>query len=140
MKAKRTTPIASSIAAHNRMRAAKPRDTDPEIALRKALLEVGLTFDIDVCLLVGSRRRADIVLRKDRIAIFIDGCFWHGCPLHGTWPKENAEFWRSKIEKNKERDRNTNVQLSDEGWKVIRVWEHEDPDDVAQRIASVLKI
>lgn len=131
-------PVASSNAALNRMRAAKPRDTAPEIALRQVLLEMGLTFSLDVCPIEGLRRRVDILFVEERVAVMIDGCYWHGCPQHGTWPKQNAEFWKAKIEANKRRDSDTNQRLEDAGWRVIRIWEHEDPHDAAERIRDVL--
>ncbi len=117
-------PVASSNAALNRMRAAKPRDTVPEIALRQVLLEMGLTFSSDVCPVEDLRRRVDILFVEERVAVMIDGCYWHGCPEHGTWPKQNAEFWKAKIEANKRRDIYTNQRLDAAGWHVIRVWEH----------------
>lgn len=73
-----------------------------------------------------------------RLAVFVDGCFWHGCPVHATWPKTNAEFWRAKIEKNRVRDRDTNRRLREEGWTVVRVWEHEDVDEAADRIIAIV--
>lgn len=135
---KHHTPPASSDAALRRMKAAKPRDTAPEKALRAILEEKGLKFSVDVSPLKGLRRKVDILFETEQIAILIDGCFWHGCPIHGTWPKENAEFWREKIETNKRRDADTDRRLIEGGWKVIRVWEHEDPHDAAQKIISAL--
>jgi DNA mismatch endonuclease (patch repair protein) len=80
-----------------------------------------------------------VVFRPVKVAVFVDGCFWHGCPIHGTWPKANAEFWRQKIERNKERDADTDRRLADAGWLVVRVWEHEDPEEAAQRIYEVIQ-
>ena len=74
-----------------------------------------------------------------KIAIFLDGCFWHGCPIHGTWPKNNAEWWREKILTNRKRDRDTDQRLKREGWSVVRIWEHEDVEVVAKRIVHTLK-
>jgi DNA mismatch endonuclease (patch repair protein) len=73
------------------------------------------------------------------VAVFVDGCFWHGCPDHGTWPTNNAEFWRNKIETNVRRDRETDVQMAEAGWTVIRVWEHEDPNRAAAQVAAVVR-
>lgn len=84
------------------------------------------------------RARADLVWRGRRMAVFIDGCFWHGCPQHGTWPKANAEWWRSKIEGNKARDRRTDDQLTSRGWTILRFWEHEDAESVAAQIMKSL--
>jgi len=74
-----------------------------------------------------------------RVIVFIDGCFWHGCPEHATWPAHNAEFWREKIETNRLRDRDTDERLTDAGWKVVRVWEHEDPHEVAGQIWELVR-
>jgi DNA mismatch endonuclease (patch repair protein) len=84
------------------------------------------------------RRRADIVFAKKRVVVFVDGCFWHGCPEHGTWPKENRQWWREKIEANVARDRDTDTRLRASGWTVVRVWEHEDPLQAAGAIAHRL--
>lgn len=130
---------ASSEAARNRMRAAKPKDTAPELALRKELDTLGLIYRVDTAVLTGVRRKADIVFDEARIVIFVDGCFWHGCPLHGTWPKKNEAFWREKIETNQRRDEDTNRRLQEAGWLVIRAWEHEDAKDLAVRILDLLK-
>ena len=100
---------------------------------------MGLRYRVDYPVLNRPRRRADIAFTKARVAVFVDGCFWHGCPIHGTWPKSNAEFWRDKIETNRRRDRDTNERLESAGWKVIRVWEHEDPEEAAKRIASAVR-
>jgi DNA mismatch endonuclease (patch repair protein) len=72
------------------------------------------------------------------VAVFVDGCFWHGCPVHGTWPKANAEWWRAKILRNVQRDRDTDETLSEAGWKVLRFWEHEDPVKAARTVARVV--
>ena len=101
------------------------RDTKPEIEIRRLLYARGLRYRVDQPVLEGVRRRADLVFRTARVAVFIDGCFWHGCPEHATWPKHNAEFWREKIEANRQRDRDTDRRLIEEGWRVVRVWEHQ---------------
>ena len=74
-----------------------------------------------------------------KVAVFVDGCFWHGCPTHATWPRANAAWWREKIEGNIRRDRNTDSQLRGMGWRVIRCWEHEDSTNVARRIARAIR-
>jgi DNA mismatch endonuclease (patch repair protein) len=124
-------PTPSSKAASNRMRSAKPRDTAPEKALRTALHRKGLRFRVDERPIRGLNRKADIVFRSAKVAIFVDGCFWHGCPIHGTQAKANAEFWSQKIRHNQKRDTDTTRRLRSEGWKVLRVWEHEDSEKVA---------
>jgi DNA mismatch endonuclease, patch repair protein len=114
------------------------RDNPHELALRSMLHRRGLRFRVHTRLIPGSQRSADIVFPGPRVVVYLDGCFWHGCPLHGTWPKLNAEWWRAKIEANKRRDSDTNARLLAAGWKVVRVWEHEDLHDAALRIETAL--
>ena len=116
------------------MKAAKPRDTAPEKSLRSALHKRGLRFRIDEKPIKDLNRKADIVFRFAKVAIFVDGCFWHGCPIHGTQAKANTEFWSNKIKRNQERDADTTKQLKAAGWSVIRVWEHEDPGKASKKI------
>lgn len=132
------TPAASSEAARKRMMSTKRRDTPAELALRSSLHRLGLRFRVDVSPLRGSRRRADIVFPSARIAVFIDGCFWHGCPEHGTQPKQNAAWWLEKLERNRLRDADTNRQLEDAGWFVLRYWEHEDAGVAAATIRDTV--
>jgi len=132
-------PAPSSEAALKRMKAAKPRDTAPEKALRSELYKKGLRYRIDIKPVKELNRRADIIFRTAKLAIFVDGCFWHGCPKHGTQAKANAEFWRNKIRRNQARDVETNQLLKKAGWKVIRVWEHEHQEKAAQKILKVFK-
>jgi DNA mismatch endonuclease (patch repair protein) len=122
------------------MQSARQRDTEPELELRSALHRRGLRFFVDRAPLPTVRRRADVVFPRLRVAVYVDGCFWHGCPLHGTWPKANADWWREKIERNRERDRDTNERLTEAGWTVIRIWEHESINEVSNRIANVLEV
>ena len=131
-------PKPSSEAALKRMKAAKPRDTAPEKALRSVLHKKGLRFRIDVKPIKELNRKADIVFRPAKVAVFVDGCFWHGCPIHGTRAKANAEFWDQKIKQNQERDKDTVLQLEVAGWRVIRVWEHEEPEEAAQEIYNIV--
>lgn len=121
------------------MLAAKPKDTAPEKALRSALHHGGLRYRIDAKPLKELNRRADIVFYSTKVAVFVDGCFWHGCPIHGTQAKANAEFWRLKIKRNQERDIDTTKQLEIAGWKVIRVWEHEDPEKASKKIYNIVR-
>lgn len=132
-------PEPSSPAARKRMLAAKQRNTKPELELQAALENEGLKFAVDVRPGKETRRRADILFELANVAVFVDGCFWHGCPVHGTWPKQNATFWREKIEANQRRDADTDHRLTESGWAVIRVWEHEDMEEVAKRIASIVR-
>jgi DNA mismatch endonuclease (patch repair protein) len=131
-------PTPSSEAAWARMKAAKPRDTAPEKALRSALHRKGLRFRLDERPAENLNRKADIVFRSAKVAVFVDGCFWHGCPVHGTEAKANAEFWAQKIKQNQERDLDTTSRLEALGWRVIRVWEHEDPEEASQRIYDIV--
>jgi DNA mismatch endonuclease (patch repair protein) len=121
------------------MRATGRRDTAPEVALRSELHRLGLRYRVDKSPIRGVRRRADVVFGSARVAVFVDGCFWHGCPVHGTWPKRNATFWRDKIETNRLRDVDTDRRLEEVGWLSIRVWEHEDPAEAAARIAATVR-
>ncbi len=131
-------PAPSSDAALKRMKAAKPRDTVPEKALRSALFKKGVRYKIDARPVKELNRRADIVFRSAKVAIFVDGCFWHGCPIHGTQAKANAEFWKNKIKQNQIRDEDTNKQLKKAGWRVIRVWEHKNPEKASQKIYNII--
>src|SRR5258706_12912524 len=121
--AKKARPPASSLDVRRRMQATRRRDTPGEIALRQALRALGLRYRVDVTV-PGTRRRADVAFIRAKVAVFLDGCFWHGCPKHGTWPKVNASWWRTKIEGNRLRDRDTDRRLRRAGWTVIRYWEH----------------
>ena len=131
-------PKPSSEAALHRMKAAKPRDTAPEKALRSALHRKGLRFRTDVKPVKELNRKADILFRPAKVAVFVDGCFWHGCPIHGTQAKKNAAFWQQKIRQNQERDKDTVIQLQAAGWRVIRVWEHEDLEKTSQEIYDIV--
>jgi DNA mismatch endonuclease, patch repair protein len=122
------------------MQANRRRDTEPELALRKELHRRGLRYRVDVAVLKSNpRRRADIAFTKAKVVIFVDGCFWHGCPLHGTTSVTNPEFWSSKISANQRRDADTNQQLRDSGWTVLRFWEHEQPTEAADQVEAVVR-
>jgi DNA mismatch endonuclease, patch repair protein len=120
------------------MQATRQRDTPGEIALRAALRALGLRYRVDVTL-PGTRRRADVAFLRPKVAVFVDGCFWHGCPTHGTWPKTNANWWRSKIEGNRLRDRDTDCTLRSAGWTVLRFWAHDDAAAAARTIDRALR-
>jgi DNA mismatch endonuclease, patch repair protein len=122
-----------------RMRGQRERNTGIEMRLRSTLHRRGLRFRVHRRLLKGSRREADIVFPGARVAVFVDGCFWHGCPEHGTWPRNNRAFWRAKIRANIRRDRDTDNRLRAEGWRVIRVWEHDSTDVAADDIVQVVR-
>lgn len=120
------------------MQGNRKRDTRPELAIRSELHRRGFRYRVDTRPIATLRCRADIVFRRKKVAVFVDGCFWHGCPDHGTSPKTNAGYWRAKIGRNVERDRLNEAELSAAGWTVIRVWEHEIPADAAERITRAL--
>lgn len=120
------------------MQANRGRDTGPELALRRAVHALGLRYRVDARPLPSLRRRADMVFTRAKVAVFMDGCFWHGCPDHHTVAKTNAEFWAEKVRGNRERDEETNRLLDEAGWAVVRVWEHEDPVDAAARVRRVV--
>ena len=121
------------------MQSNRGRDTQPELALRSAAHALGLRYRVSVRPLRGLRRTADLVFTKARVAVFLDGCFWHGCPDHHTVAATNASFWAEKVESTRSRDRDTDRRLAAAGWTSIRVWEHEDPVEAAQRIHAVVR-
>jgi DNA mismatch endonuclease (patch repair protein) len=128
---------ASSPARRRNMQANRSRDTQPEIAVRRLLHASGLRYRVDVRPVPSLRRRADIVFTRKHIAVFIDGCFWHGCPEHGTREfKTNAIYWTEKIARNTRRDLDTAAHLEREGWTVLRYWEHVHPDEVVASIEA----
>lgn len=131
-------PSASSAAVRRRMQATLRRDTPGELALRTILHRLGLRFRVDWPL-PGFRRRADIVFVRARVVVFVDGCFWHGCRTHGTWPKKNSAWWRAKITANRQRDLDTNRRLRRDRWTVVRVWSHDSLPDAAVRIAALVR-
>lgn len=115
------------------MLANRGRDTSPELVVRRRLHAAGLRYRVNFPPL-GGRLRADIVFTRQHIAVFIDGCFWHGCPLHGTTPVANADYWVPKLARNRERDAATTKMLIENGWAVLRYWEHESPEAVVAQI------
>jgi DNA mismatch endonuclease (patch repair protein) len=121
------------------MQANRSRDTKPELALRRAAHALGLRYRVSARPLPAIRRTADMVFTKAKVAVFMDGCFWHGCPEHHTRSASNAEYWAEKVRRNRERDTETDRLLTEAGWIVIRIWEHEDPVNAAARIASAVK-
>lgn len=114
-------------------------ETKPEVALRSALHRRSLRFRKHVAPLPGLRCQADIVFSRWKIAVFVDGCFWHSCPEHATHPKANATWWWEKLAQTERRDRRNDQLLADAGWTVIRVWEHEDPESAARRVEQALR-
>jgi DNA mismatch endonuclease (patch repair protein) len=114
------------------------RDTAPELALRRELHRRGLRYRVDHAPLKGLRRRADVVFTRRKVAVFVDGCFWHRCPEHGTDPRNNSEWWASKLDRNVQRDRETDAGLAAAGWQIVRIWEHEALVPAADRVDEAL--
>ncbi|RST03026.1 very short patch repair endonuclease [Streptomyces sp. WAC07149] len=110
------------------------RDTAQELAVRRLLHAAGMRYRVNYPVPGIRRRSIDIAFTRAKIAVFLDGCFWHGCPDHATQPKANAEWWRVKLAKNMARDNDTSRHLEAAGWTVLRFWEHEDPETVARII------
>lgn len=131
-------PAPSSAAVSARMSRYARRDTGPELALRRILHAAGYRYR--VCLPVPGipRRTIDIAFTRQKVAVFVDGCFWHGCPEHRTVPASNTKWWDEKLGRNKVRDAETSAYLRGLGWTVIRVWEHTDPDDALRSIAEAI--
>ena len=121
------------------MQSNKSRDTKPELALRSAVHALGLRYRVSAKPLAGLRRTADLVFPRAKVAVFLDGCFWHGCPEHHTVASANATFWAEKVRSNRARDRNTDDRLAEAGWVSVRVWEHEDPQTAARHVEEVVR-
>lgn len=131
---------ASNPAVRARMQRQQTRDTQPELAVRRLLHAAGLRYRVDAPPLPTLRRRADVVFGPAKVALFVDGCFWHGCPDHGSRAtRSNPTYWAEKVRRNRERDHNTDTLLEAVGWISIRAWEHENPRDVAERVILVVK-
>ena len=129
----------SSPGVSERMARVRRRDTAPELELRSALHRRGLRYRIDRRPLAGVPSRADLVFGPAKVAVYVDGCFWHSCPEHGTMPRANEEFWQAKLARNRERDAAVNEALAEAGWTVVRVWEHEEIDAAADRVERAVR-
>ncbi|MHB8450568.1 MAG: very short patch repair endonuclease [Mycobacteriales bacterium] len=127
-------PLASSPTVRRFMSNLRTAGTGPELAIRHELYRRGLRYRVNVANLPGH---PDIALTRARIAVFVDGCFWHGCPDHAVAPRANAAWWRSKLEANVARDRRGDASLREAGWTVVRAWEHESPTLVADAIEQM---
>jgi DNA mismatch endonuclease, patch repair protein len=122
------------------MRANRRRDTKPEVALRSELHRRGYRFRVDFSVSLKDRRvRPDLVFTRQRVAVFVDGCFWHSCPQHGTQPKANKSYWDAKLRENIDRDLRNTGELEEEGWKVVRVWAHSTAREAADMVQATLK-
>ncbi|MGW4228773.1 very short patch repair endonuclease [Streptomyces sp. NPDC004980] len=133
-----STAKPSSPGVSARMSRQARRDTAPEVAVRKLLHASGYRYRVNERVPHMSRRTIDIAFTRAKVAVFLDGCFWHGCPEHATQPKSNAEWWREKLDKNMARDSETTSHLVAEGWTVLRFWEHQSPVQVAEQVAEAV--
>ena len=131
-------PGSTSVAASRRLSQLRRRDTAPELAVRRLLHAAGYRYRVAFPVPGQRRRTIDIAFTGHRLAIFIDGCFWHGCQAHGTAPRSNSEWWRKKLAANRARDRGTEELLSEIGWSYLRFWEHDDPVEVTSSIIGRL--
>jgi DNA mismatch endonuclease (patch repair protein) len=130
-----TDAVASRIG-----RANKRTETKPEVRLRSDLHRRGFRFRKDLAIPTELRKiKPDIVFTRAKVAVFVDGCFWHGCPEHQVIPGANPAYWVPKLRRNAERDHETNVALAEAGWTVIRVWEHEEPEEAAERVEELVR-
>lgn len=134
-----TSSWAASEAIRRTMLGNGPRDTEPELRLRRLLHRRGLRYRVATRPIKGVRRTADLVFGPAKVAVFVDGCFWHVCPEHSTTPRTNQEYWLPKLQRNVQRDRETDALLRDAGWVSIRVWEHENPKEAADRIEETVR-
>jgi len=121
------------------MSAARRRDTKPELDVRRILHARGLRYRVNYPVPGLPRRTIDIAFTRLRVAVFLDGCFWHGCPEHGTQPRANSDWWLTKLRQNVVRDTDTNHVLDSAGWYVLRYWEHESAAVIADEIGTVVR-
>jgi len=135
----KTAPDPPLQSVSRRMSTQATRDTQPELAVRRIIHLAGLRYRVHYPVPGEPRRSIDIAFPGARVAVFVDGCYWHGCRRHKTIPVSNAAWWHEKIRKNRARDRGTDALLRRSGWKVIRVWEHELPEATAALIVAALK-
>jgi DNA mismatch endonuclease (patch repair protein) len=127
------------VTTSRRMSRQRTRDTAPEVLLRRELYRRGLRYRVDAPLPGMPRRRADLLFTRAKVAVFVDGCFWHGCPEHKTAPTNNGAWWAAKLARNVERDRETGAHLSSLKWTALRVWEHEDMKHAAADIERIVR-
>jgi DNA mismatch endonuclease (patch repair protein) len=139
MSAGRLSVPATTAQTAARMARQARRDTAPELALRRELHRRGLRYRVDHPLPGMPRRRADLLFTRAKVAVFVDGCFWHSCPVHGTKPANNEAWWSQKLQRNVDRDRNTDAALEVAGWTVLRFWEHADMVEAADLIEDLVR-
>ena len=140
MSSKVKTPKSRTLAVRNVMKANRGVDTKPELKLRSQIHKSGLRYAIDVRPESDINRRADLVFRSAKVAVFVHGCFWHGCPKHYTSPKSNKEYWAQKVRKNRERDQETQRLLRKRGWKVLVFWEHQNSEACSQVVVDSVQL
>lgn len=132
-------PVPSSRAVTAVMKGNRKVGSKPETQLRSTLHRLGYRFRKNFSIHAGELRvKPDVVFTKRRLAVFVDGCFWHRCPIHGTEPSVNTAYWESKLTGNVARDRRVDEALLNAGWRVIRIWEHELVEEAARVIANAL--
>lgn len=131
-------PGSRSAAASNRLSVLGRRDTRPELQVRRALHASGCRYRVGYPVPGNRRRSIDIAFPRLRLAVFIDGCFWHACPQHGTKPEANKAWWGIKLINNVNRDRDTDRILEEAGWRALRYWEHEDPREIARSVVDMV--
>jgi len=129
---------ASSAANRRSMLGNRSRDTAPELALRRLVHAAGLRYRVAAKPLPGMRRTADLLFGPTHVAVFVDGCFWHGCPEHFVPPKTNPDYWREKIGRNVQRDRDTDSRLAEADWLVLRFWEHQPAETCAKSVVQAV--
>jgi DNA mismatch endonuclease (patch repair protein) len=130
---------ASSAATRTTMRANKSRDTKPELSVRRAVHALGLRYRVHIRPLPDLRCHGDLVFARSRVVVFVDGCYWHGCPQHHRAPRANSAYWTAKVTRNIQRDADNDRLLTEFGWLPLRVWEHEDPQLAAQSILEAVR-
>ncbi|WP_435234058.1 very short patch repair endonuclease [Streptomyces sp. bgisy092] len=121
------------------LRAARSRDSQPELRLRQAVHRLGLRYQVATRPLPDMRRAADLAFPRAKVVVFMDGCFWNGCPTHATPPKANREYWAEKLAGNKARNKEVDARLQEAGWMVLRVWEHEEPQVAAEKVLAMVQ-
>ena len=131
-------PAATDEAKRRAMARQRTRDTGPELAVRQRLHALGYRYRVDHRPLPDLRARGDLVFTRARVVVFVDGCFWHRCPQHATSPRHNGVWWQAKLDANVVRDRATDRRLAEAGWRVVRIWEHEAPDDAVAAVTALL--
>ncbi|WP_410662696.1 very short patch repair endonuclease [Amycolatopsis sp. lyj-84] len=140
MRRETKNPASSSPTATARLSRQPQRDTALELEVRRHLHSSGYRYRLQIPVPGRPRRTIDVCFPSLRVAVFLDGCFWHGCPDHGTSPKSNSRWWREKIEANRVRDNDTTKHLNDLGWVVVRYWEHDLPSDIAGLIGHTVNM